>query len=104
MKQVHMKTTLAFPKKIEEKQNQDIKCLHGTKTKELIAKNGSSIFFKMGFGVYGKIYRTRDDEEESFKIKKINKGALPWVLMYRTLTYQYYKRYKTKDERFLGLM
>ena len=49
MKQVHMKTTLAFPKKIEEKQNQDIKCLHGTKTKELIAKNGSSIFFKMGF-------------------------------------------------------
>lgn len=57
------------------------------KIKELIVKNGSSIFFKMGFGVYGKIYRSRDDEEESFKIKKINKGVLFWVFMYCMLIY-----------------
>lgn len=33
----------------------------------------------MGFGVYGKIYRSRDDEEESFKIKKINKDKRFYV-------------------------
>lgn len=72
-----MKTTLAFPKKIEEKQNQDIKCLHGTKTKELIAKNGSSIFFKMGFGVYGKIYRSSQAEmmkKQALKLRRLIKG------------------------------
>lgn len=101
MKQVHMKTTLAFPKEIEEKQNQYIKCLHGTKTKELIAKNGSSIFLKRDLVFMERYIEAEMMKKKALKLKRLIKIN---VFMYRTLTYQYYKRCKTKDKRFLGLM